>query len=255
MNLESVRSLSRRLLPLLFAALLAGCNAVDLYTQLSERQANEMVAALQAVGIDGEKSSKDGQTWTVQVPKGAFSRAVDTLKASGLPREEFDTLGRVFKKEGFVSSPLEERARLIYGLSQELSSTISSIDGVVVARVHLAVPEKDPLSDRPRPASASVMVKYRPGFDIGTHVGQIKALVVNAVEGLSYENVTVTMFPAQEAPAMPASQLPQPQPRPITSTQAGIAAYAGTGVLVVAAIAWWALRDRRPRRRRARTES
>lgn len=235
---------------MLLAVLLAGCNAVDLFTQLSERQANEMVASLQAVGIDGEKQTKDGTTWSVQVPKAAFGRAVDTLRAQGLPREEFDSLGRVFKKEGFVSSPLEERARLIYGLSQELSSTISSIDGVLVARVHLAVPEKDPLSDRPRPASASVMIKYRPGFDPGTSVGQIKALVVNAVEGLSYDNVTVTMFAAQESRVSPLSPVPAPA-RPLMSAQAGVLAYAAIALLAVGVLAWWAVRDRRGRRRKS----
>ena len=40
------------------------------------------------------------------------------LKAQGLPREDFDSLGKVFKREGFVSTPVEERARLMHALSQ-----------------------------------------------------------------------------------------------------------------------------------------
>jgi len=192
-------NLLRRCLPLIACLMLAACNRADLYSQLSERQANEMIAALQSAGIDAAKSTKDASTWTVKVAQGDFARAVDTLRAEGLPRDEFESLGRVFKKEGFVSSPLEERARLIYGLSQELSNTISTIDGVVVARVHLVVPERDPLSDKPRTASASVMVKHRPGVDMGSQVGQIKALVVNSVEGLSYDSVTVSLFPARDA--------------------------------------------------------
>jgi type III secretion protein J len=191
--------LLRRCLLVIACLLLAACNRADLYSQLSERQANEMIAALQSSGIDAVKSTKDSSTWTVKVAQGDFARAVDTLRAEGLPRDEFESLGRVFKKEGFVSSPLEERARLIYGLSQELSNTISAIDGVVIARVHLVVPERDPLSDKPRNASASVMVKHRPGVDLGSQVGQIKALVVNSVEGLSYDSVTVSLFPSRDA--------------------------------------------------------
>ena len=192
-------SLCKRFLWILACLLLAACGRADLYSQLSERQANEMIAALQTAGIDASKTTKDSSTWTVKVAQGDFARTVDTLRAEGLPRDEFESLGRVFKKEGFVSSPLEERARLIYGMSQELSNTISAIDGVVVARVHLVVPERDPLSDKPRSASASVMVKHRSGVDMGHQVGQIKAIVVNSVEGLSYDSVTVSLFPARDA--------------------------------------------------------
>lgn len=192
-------NLPKRILLILVCLLLSACNRADLYSQLSERQANEMIAALQTAGIDATKTTKDSTTWTVKVAQGDFARAVDTLRAEGLPRDEFESLGRVFKKEGFVSSPLEERARLIYGMSQELSNTISAIDGVVVARVHLVVPERDPLSDKPRTASASVMVKHRSGVDMSNQVGQIKAIVVNSVEGLTYEGVTVSLFPARDA--------------------------------------------------------
>lgn len=220
-----------RLLAATLACLaLAGCNETDLYSQLSERQANELVAALQSAGIGSEKRSRDATNWSVQVSRGDFARAVDTLRAAGLPREEFETLGQVFRKEGFVSSALEERARLVYGLSQELSNTLSAIDGVVVARVHLAVPERDPLSDKPRPASASVMVKHRSGVDMSLQVGQIKALVVNSVEGLTYDNVTVTLFPSQEAPA--AAARPAPAAAPLTLQTAGLAA-GGAGMALV----------------------
>jgi len=107
----------------------------------------------------------------------------------------------VFKKEGFVSSPLEEQARLNHAMSQEIANTISSIDGVVMARVHLSMPEKDPLADKAPPASASVFIKYRAGSDLSGHVGNIKALVVNSIQGLSYDNVTVALFPSEPWPA------------------------------------------------------
>jgi type III secretion protein J len=229
-------------------ALLAACSSADLYSQLNERQANELIAALQSAGISADKRSKDASNWTVRVAQADFARAVDTLRAEGLPRDEFESLGRVFRKEGFVSSPLEERARLIYGLSQELSNTLSSIDGVVVARVHLAVPERDPLSDRPRPASASVMVKHRPGVDMSRHIGQIKALVVNSVEGLSYEHVTVSLFPAQESAGN--SARPAPPSRTTGLVEPGGLALGAGGLALGAAVAFGALRGVRLRPRR-----
>jgi len=176
--------------------LLAACSKQEVYSQLSERQANEMVAVLRSAGIDAEKDSHEGQ-FSVLTGSGNFADAVRTLNAQGYPRESFDSMGKVFKREGFVSSPLEERARLIHAMSQEISNTIANIDGVVTARVHLVVPERNPLVDKPQPAAAAVFIKHRPDRDLSSQTTQIKALVVNSIEGLSYDNVTVALFPAE----------------------------------------------------------
>jgi type III secretion protein J len=176
---------------------LSSCGKDALYTKLSEQQANEMLAVLNSSGIDASKATEDGGTWQIQTSKDEFASALSALRAQGYPRDDFVSLGTVFKKEGFVSSPIEERARLMYGLSQELSRTLSSIDGVIFARVHLAVPESDPLSDKPKLSSASVFIKHRPDADMAKQIGQIKALVVNSVEGLPYDNVTVMLTAAQ----------------------------------------------------------
>ena len=66
-------------------------------------------------------------------------------------------------------------------------------------RPHLSLPERDILDDQPKPASASVFIKHRPDAKIGNHVAEIKALVVNSVQGLPYDNVTVTLFPARHS--------------------------------------------------------
>ena len=190
-----------RVLAPLALVLLAACSQQELYSQLNERQANEMVAVLRNAGLVAEKApSRDGKAFIVSTNAQDFSRAVEVLHAGGFPRDSFDTLGQVFKKEGFVSSPTEERARFTHALSQELSHTLSNIDGVVQARVHVSVPDKNPLADKPTPATASVFIKHRPGVDLNQQVGKIKALVVNAMEGLPYDNVTVAMFPAEPIP-------------------------------------------------------
>lgn len=188
-------------------ALLAGCSNQELYSQLSERSVNEMIAVLRSSGIEAEKQSKEGG-FAVTVASKDFPQAVRALSAQGYPREQFDSMGKVFKREGFVSSPLEERARLVHALSQEISNTIASIDGVVAARVHLVVPERHPLNDKPQPAAASVFIKHRPDKDLSPQVAQIKALVVNSIEGLPYDHVTVALFPAESLPLSPAPAAP-----------------------------------------------
>lgn len=173
--------------------LLSACGREALYAELDEQQANEMLAVLVGAGVDASKERVD-KGWSIEVGRSHLPQAMAVLKAEGYPRDVYDSLGEVFRKEGFVSTPLEERARLLYALSQELSRTISAIDGVVVARVHLAIPERRPLSEEKPLSSASVFIKHKPGAQVVNKAASIKALIVNSVEGLPYENVTVTFF-------------------------------------------------------------
>lgn len=180
--------------------LLSGCTDQVLYSNLSERDANEMVALLYNRGIEATKQSNSDKTFSVSTNAQKFSKAIELLRSNGFPKNNFDSLGDVFKKEGFVSSPLEERARLNYAQSQELARTIESIDGVLLARVHLAIPEDNDLNNKKTPSSASVFIKHKRGFDLSERESQIKALIVNSIEGLPYENVTVAMFSADPIP-------------------------------------------------------
>lgn len=192
--------------PLLIAAvlalllLLAGCGKQNLYAKQSEQHANEMIAVLGENGIEADKEAGEEGTYNVNVAQADFAKAVELLRSRGLPREQFESLGTIFKPGGLNETPLAQRARLIFGLQQELSQTINEIDGVVTARVQLAMPQPDPLSQEIQPSSASVLVKYRTGFDLRSQTSAIKALVANGVEGLNYENVSVVMVPAQALP-------------------------------------------------------
>lgn len=175
---------------------------VDLYSNLQETEANEMLAICLSNGIKAEKSRGD-EGWLLQVEESHLAQAVTVLKNAGYPRQEFQSMGAVFKKEGLISSPTEERIRFLYALSQELANTISRIDGVLDARVHIVLPESDPLTDLVLQASASVFVRYREGSTIEAHVPKIKELVVNGVGGLEVENVGVALFPSVPLPTQP----------------------------------------------------
>ncbi len=180
---------------------------VELYTGLSQRQGNEVVAALVRRGIPAQRQiDKDG-TVTVLIDKARFAEAMSALDAIGLPKEKFATLGQVFKRDGLVSSPVEERAAMIYGLSQELSQTISDIDGVLSARVHLVLPENDPLKQQLVPSSASVFIRHRSSVEMKDLIPQVKMLVANGVAGLNYDNVSVILVPVA-ASAEPAASEP-----------------------------------------------
>ncbi|MDT0139359.1 type III secretion system inner membrane ring lipoprotein SctJ [Acidovorax sp. PRC11] len=224
--------LRRWLLPLLLLLALAGCKS-DLYTKQTESDANDMVAALLESGVDAGKATSDaGKTWNVQVDKEDVVRSLAVLRSYGLPRERHVTLGEMFKKEGLISTPTEERVRFIYGVAQQLEATLSQIDGVVTARVHIVLPNNDPLASTVKPASASVFIKYRENANTAGLTAGIKNMVARSVEGLTYENVTVTLVPG-----MPIGPAPAPVRNP---SQAGMWAALGVALaLVLGAAAGW----------------
>lgn len=192
-----MRRMREALAALIAASLLAACAGdVELMAAMPEAEANEVLAALLDAGIRVEKiPGKEGNV-SLRVEKGQVARAVDTLRARGLPRERFARMGEVFKKEGLISSPLEERARYLWALSQELAATISQIDGVITARVHIVLPERGSAGDPSIPSSASVFVKHQPGFSLEPVLPQVRRLITTAIPGLASEKVSVVLVPS-----------------------------------------------------------
>ena len=187
---------SRRLWVCLVGLALAatGCSKVDLYSDLPEREANIMMAALLDEGVDCTKEAGDEEnTWKLMVTSDDFSRSVNVLDDMGYPMDKRDRMGEVFRKSGLVSSPTEDRIRYVYALSEELAETITRIDGVVDARVHVALPDNDPFADKVLPASASVYIKHRSDVELSASRAQVQELVAKSIEGLTPENVEVFM--------------------------------------------------------------
>ncbi len=188
----------RCLICCLLLFLLAGCKET-LYSDLPERQANEMLAVLLANGIAADKRPGKGGKVTLRVAKERFADAIALLHDNGFPRDRFTDLGQLFPREGLISSPSEERIRYVYGLSQQVAETLTQIDGVITARVHVVLPERNPdaLDKTPLPpTSAAVFIKHRPDVDMGGQVSRIKRIVQNSVAGLPYEKISVALFPA-----------------------------------------------------------
>ncbi len=186
----------KRLLGTMALALaLTGCDKeATLYSSLEESQANAVIAALIDAGLEATKTPGDEGTWNVSIRQADFAAAANLCERRGIPRRKFNGVGDVFKKTGMVSSPSEERIRFMDAIAQDLARTISMIDGVVDARVHVVLPENDPFAKNTLPSSAAVAIRSRWDVDLNDSVPQVKSLVKNAIEGLSYEKITVTIF-------------------------------------------------------------
>ncbi|BDG08942.1 secretion protein [Anaeromyxobacter paludicola] len=227
----------------LAAALLAtGCGGgEEVLHGLDEPQANQVLVALEEGGIHGRKDRPDGADggWTVLVPSGAGGRAQQLLAQRELPRPRAPGFGEVFGKGSLVPSATEERALYLHALAGELSRSVEAIDGVLEARVHLALPEPGPLRPEPGPPPrAAVLVKSSPGARerLAALSGGIQALVAGAVAGLEPAAVSVVVAEAMASPRAPSPARGRPRWAIAAAAAALLAALALTGLALRGAL-------------------
>ncbi|MES2663928.1 MAG: type III secretion inner membrane ring lipoprotein SctJ [Pseudomonadota bacterium] len=174
---------------------LTGCKT-NLYAGLEERQANEMVAILLENGIEVDKIVEKKGLVALQVDSSKMQRAIQLLNQLGYPKDDYANMGDVFQKSGLISSPLEERARYIYAISQELGDTLSRLDGVLDAKVHVVMPEMSSSGEELTPSSAAVFIRHKADINLEPFIPKIKLLVNNSIDDLDYEKITVALFPS-----------------------------------------------------------
>lgn len=185
-------------------ALLSGCQA-QLFDNLREDEANAVIAALQEDSIPASKAPGTEGTFRVMIDENDFARAMRVLTAAGLPGRRFDDLGRIFGKESMFSTPMEEKARYLYAMQEELAHTISTIDGVLAARVHLVLPEQDQLGREMQKPSAAVMIKYADNGLVDTEANrpEIRRIIAASVPNIDEERIVIGFFPSIQEPARP----------------------------------------------------
>lgn len=158
-----------------------------LYTDLTLEDSGAIVSQLETLAIPFEIKRQGA---TILVPKERVARLRMQLAEDGLPTggsigyeifDRSDTLGAT----SFVQNINHLRA-----LEGELARTISAIDRINTARVHLVIPERQLFQRDQRPPSASIVVNVRGSLGQG-EIRAVQHLVATAVEGLSPERVSV----------------------------------------------------------------
>ena len=217
------------------ALLLGGCAGEEILHGLAEPQANEAVVALDEVGIAAKKAREDGADagWMVSVTARDAARAQRVLAERSLPRARAAGFAEVFSKSSMVPTPTEEHALYLHALGGELSRSVEAIDGVVEARVHVGIPQLDPLRPGERTAPrAAVLVKCRPASCAAVRALEpgIRSLVAGAADGLDAGAVSVVIAPAAEV-----ADRPSPPARHGSGLLLGLAAAAAVGAAGVGA--------------------
>jgi len=196
MKINSIQRHLKLILVSMTFFLLVGCKT-ELYTGLTEQEANEMITVLQDAKLEVGKVSGLKGAVNLTVESQEIGKAVAILKKNGYPKDVFQSLGDVFKKDGLLSTPLEEKARYLYAVSQQISETLSNLDGVLTARVHVVLPTIDEVTKEiTNFASASVFIKHYDEVDLKEYIPKIKLLVNNSIPSLEYDRITVLLFPS-----------------------------------------------------------
>lgn len=182
---------------LCLALMIAGCKEA-LYSNLSQVEANQMVAVLASADIGASREiNKDG-VYTVLVDAADVAQATVVLRQANLPVQKYQSLGDVFSASSIIGTPFEQHARYIYAMNEEMSRTIAEIDGVTKARVTVNAPLEDRNSRQEPRATASVTVHYKADFDTAGNIAKFKQILSHSIPNLSYEDVSVVFFPSSE---------------------------------------------------------
>ncbi|NMC64255.1 MAG: hypothetical protein GYA55_13915 [SAR324 cluster bacterium] len=136
---------------------LIGCKE-DIIHNLSEVSANKLVSRLNQGQILAEKKKQADGKWSVSVKETDALTALQFLDKGRFLREENETS---HAKASVMSPREEQRFSFERSLSREIETTLTGIDGVLYARVHLNLPQQDPLfanRSRDNQSSASVFL-------------------------------------------------------------------------------------------------
>lgn len=161
-----------------------------LYGSLSGMDSKQIMETLAAADIAYTVEPNSG---TLLVKADDVARARMKLAAAGVAPSDSNIGFEILDKDqGLGTSQFMEATRYRRGLEGELARTISSLNNVKAARVHLAIPKSSVFVRDERKPSASVLVELFAGRSL--EPGQVLAivnLVATSVPELSKSQITV----------------------------------------------------------------
>ncbi|MAQ71484.1 MAG: flagellar M-ring protein FliF [Alphaproteobacteria bacterium] len=160
-----------------------------LYNNLSSQDTSAIAVKLDENNI-AYTISEDGTQVSVGEEDMARSRLL--LAREGLPSSGASGYELFDNQSGFGTTNFQDMMNKQRALEGELARTISALEPVSTARVHLVIPERELFSRETQPPSASVFVNLRGSIELtANQIQSIQALVASAVPGLKGSTVSV----------------------------------------------------------------
>jgi len=158
------------------------------FTNLGPEDSSEAAAALKAAGISFRAEAGGS---ALAVPASQVHEARLMLAAQGLPRG--GNVGfELFDRGDFGASEFTQRVNLRRATEGELARTISRLQAVRSARVHVTLPEKGLYREDDHHASAAVVLNLQPGRSMQEReLAGVRHLIASAVAGLNPDSVTI----------------------------------------------------------------
>ena len=158
---------------------------VPLATDLAPTEAAELVSKLDAQSIENQLNYSGS---AVLVPRSSWNRARlvagDLIGPLSSDQTEF--------QDSLLSDPTLNHFRILRNREETIARTLTRMNAVNSAKVHIGRPEPSPFLDAAQPATASVVLELRNGVHFTREqVASVVSLVANSVEGLSKDDVSV----------------------------------------------------------------
>jgi flagellar M-ring protein FliF len=159
-----------------------------LYANLPDKEAGAIVAQLAQMNVP-YRHTEGGAA--IMVPADRVYDLKMKLAAAGLPKASV-TGNELLDNARFGQTDRQERMNMQRALEGELVRTITRLDGVQEARVHLALPNQNGFFREQQKASASVMLTLHPGRSLDrAQAASIVHLVSSSVPELNPKAVSV----------------------------------------------------------------
>ncbi|MFT4604007.1 MAG: flagellar M-ring protein FliF [Rhodothermales bacterium] len=164
-------------------------NYTALYSGLSQSEAGQVIDALKGRGVAYELRDAGS---SVYVPEELVFELRAAMAQDGVVQDGAPGYAEIFDGGTLGMTDFLQRLNTRRAQEGELSRTITSLQQVDLARVHLVTPERSAFRETQVPPSASVVIKMKRGSNLSlTQVDGIASLIAGAVEGLDPNNVTV----------------------------------------------------------------
>jgi len=159
-----------------------------LYGNLSAKDLSQVTKSLESAGIEYKFEGNGG----LLVPSDKLQDARMKLASSSLTPGGVVGYELLDKNQGLGSSSFLLKARYKRAIEGELSQSISRLNFVESARVHLAIPKQSAFMRKISKPAASVVLNITPGWVVDdAQTASIVNIVASSVPGLEAEQVTV----------------------------------------------------------------